>query len=718
MSLKVTSYSIEEDWVMGVSYFEYEYPTPYHSKVPLYEVDGEPLHYASSPKDRDSTQPFKTVPWMVEFKGCCRQYEGMTIQDPKPDDMINFAIRTTVDLSNHVASPRIVAMPFIYARAQRQMRIPICALSAGGKEAMVRKNGGTINYTPDDNQAATFSWSVKGYSASLSDDVVSKNGRCTVLVLGQSPTYQLDDADALTLEVKMGDAMVSGDYFIYAKGSDLITNREPARSPFGCPFDSNCEAEFSLGKRAPFFTGSPAKIDYESVTTPKTPLEIRYVVASSSHQSTLLSTNQGTVQYSLTDIGQDHAGLPEGARMAPVLTQGVSRAEYVTNLDVFFSADEHNTRPGVNQAISNQQRDYTSHHAAGRGWHVVAGSGVGSATFGDRAGGAHVSVYIEKATQTTGDLSDHRHMAAITGIELATPNQVAGWEDKGYEKLDRNLLEQSDRGAIYIMFKKGSGPPVTDVSSTERPGYRKISATTSNSQGNMATRDLYVQYSSETRVSRSFLWEPCTGQAEEIIICASAHAWNVTKEGSSSYGTAMQCILLDVVPKKPPKFMHSLEDSYRATMGKELEIPLQFKRTDLPLSFVEDIPVISFGEKDASSTQPVNTDRVMGLLTGRTKTGSRVTGQDKMTSGLSPVTTGADASAFGESKGFLLWTPSPYQGGWEGEVCLDACVDTSRCPAEVGGAAHVCSQTCFKVMVDRCKWALVRASPAIFTCRL
>jgi len=712
MSLKVTSYSVEEDWVMGVSYLEKEYPTPYHSKVPLYEVNGQPLHYASSPMDKDSTQPFKTVPWTVEFKGCCRQFEAKTSQDPKPDSVVNFAIRTTVDLSNHVASPRIVSMPFIFTRAQRQQKIPICALSTGGKEAMVRKNGGTINYPDDDNQTATFTWKVHGYSAQLTSSETSMNGRCTVLTLGQSPTYQFGETDSVTLEVQMGDVLVTGDYFIFAPMDfERITNMQSARSPFGCPVDSNCEAEFSLGKSTPFFTGSPAMIDFESGTTPKSPLEIRYVVATGSHQSTLLSTSQGTLQYSLTDVGEDHAGLPEGARMAPVLTKGVSTAEYVTSLDVFFSADEQNTRPGVDQVISNEQRDYTAHHTAGRGWHLVAGPGAGGATFDDGAGGAHVSVYMEKATQNAADLSNHRHMAAITGVQLANPSQVAGWEDKGYQKLDRdgrsNLLEQSDRGAIYIMFKKGSGPPVTDVSSTAKPGYIKITATTSHSLGNMASRSLWIQYSKETRVSRSFLWEPCTGQDEEVIICANAHAWNATKNGLEPYGGAMQCILLDVVPKTPPKFLHALAETYSATMGKELKIPLRFKRTDLPLSFVEDIPKVRFSDKGTNS-QPIDSDRVKGLLTGRTKTGSRITGVDGTTSELSPVTTASDATAYGESEGFLLWTPSPYQGGWKGEVCLDACIDTSSCPAKIGGAVEVCQQTCFAVNVDRCKWALVR----------
>ena len=260
LQLKVTSYSIEEDWVMGVSYLQYEYPTPYAKKEPLYEIDGMPLHYMSSPDDKDSTQPFKTVPWMVEFKGCCRWYEGMTDEDVKPDNMLNFNIRATVDLSNHVASPRLVSLPFIYIKPQLSTLLPVCALSAGGKAAMVRKNGGTINYPADDNTTAQFVWSAKGYSTSIEGSTDSKDGRCAVLTLGLQPKYLSENRDFVTIEVRMGDAMVTGDYAIYVKDPGLISNQQNARSPFGCMMNSACEGELSLSKRMPIFVGAPWRV--------------------------------------------------------------------------------------------------------------------------------------------------------------------------------------------------------------------------------------------------------------------------------------------------------------------------------------------------------------------------------------------------------------------------------------------------------------------------
>jgi len=702
LQLKVTSYSIEEDWVMGISYLQYEYPTPFHSKVPLYEMNGQLLHYVSTPDDKDSTQPFRTVPWTVEFKGCCRWYEGKTDLSPKPDEMVNFNIRATVDLSNQIASPRLIVMPFFYTKPQEQSLVPVCALSAGGRAGMVSKNGGTINYRQDDNATARFTWGVTGYSASVQEQADSKDGRCVMLSLGRLPRYQSEDRDFVTIEVRMGNALVTGDYAIYVKGPGDIINQQNARAPFGCRVGTICESELSLSKRMPIFAGAPTLIDYKSTTS----LEIRYIVATSTHQSTMLSTGQGTLQYSLTDVGQDHAGLPAGASMAPVMIAGTGGV-YVTSLDVVFSADQDNTRPGVNQFISNGQRDYTSHHTAEAGWQLVEGS-----NFNQKGGGAHISVYMEKARQLSTDLTDLRHMAAITGVELAIPSQVAGFLEKGYQKLDKNLLEQSDRGEIFIMYKRGSGPPVLDVKSMPTAGYKHISTSTSNSQGKIATVNMFVKYNDELRVARSLTWTPCTGQDEEVIICAMASAWNISNNNpSAAYGTTMQCMLMDVVPTTPPKFIYAeaKDKVYQAYMGLELEIGLKFKRTDLPLTTRETIPTVRFGMKGDTSTKPTDPSRVLDLLTDRTTTGSRITGVDKMGTGLSAVTTASDASAYGESAGFLLWTPSPYQGGWKGEVCIDACIPTSACPATVGGAAEVCSQTCFSVVVDRCKWALVRS---------
>ena len=494
---------------MGVSYVEYEYPRPYHSKLPLYEMNGKPLKYVSTPEDKDETQPFRTVPWTAEFRGCCRMFPATP---PKAVEL-SFVIKTTVDLSNHVASPRLVSMPYLYVRSGAATNTPICALSAGGKSAMVRKNGGTINYPGDDNSPATFSWTAKGSSI-----VIVGQGRCALVTIGNNPAYRAGVRDSITIEVKMGDALVTGEYTVKAQGPEILDMKDKSRAPFGCPLNAVCEGILSLGKRTPIFTGSATFIDFESVRN--TALEVRYIVATSSRQSSLVSTSQGTVQYSLTEAGEDHAELPYGAKLAPV---NAAAGSFITNLDVIYSADEQNSRPRQQQAFYGSQRDYSDTMKTDPSvWFPVVGT-----NFNAKAGGAHITVYMEKGKPRSDDITDHRHMAAITEIDLATPDQVASFLQRGFLKLEKNLLEQSNRGEIYIMYKKGSGPPLLDLSSTPKPGYVMISASTSNSQARIATATLYASYSQERRVSRSLIWSPCTGEDKEseIVICMSVHAW-------------------------------------------------------------------------------------------------------------------------------------------------------------------------------------------------
>jgi hypothetical protein len=132
LMLKVTSFSIIEDWVMGVSYIKHTYPRAQASLVPFY-----PSHYVASRGDKKNSQPYNTVPWFAEFTGCCRQFKGAS---PLGEAVsFNFGISATVDLDDHVASARIVSMPFIYVYPGMKNILPVCALSLAGPAGMVMK---------------------------------------------------------------------------------------------------------------------------------------------------------------------------------------------------------------------------------------------------------------------------------------------------------------------------------------------------------------------------------------------------------------------------------------------------------------------------------------------------------------------------------------------------------------------------------------------------
>ena len=116
-----------------------------------------------------------------------------------------------------------------------------------------------------------------------------------------------------------------------------------------------------------------------------------------------------------------------------------------------------------------------------------------------------------------------------------------------------------------------------------------------------------------------------------------------------------------------------------ARMGKLLAIEMRIIRTDLPLSSLEQVPSIHFS---AVNGQPEDQEGVSKLLTGRTPRLARIVKPDRKTPGLAPREDAGDSSLRGEFSGIIEWIPSPYQGGWEGNVCVEACVSTGVCPAK------------------------------------
>jgi len=249
------------------------------------------------------------------------------------------------------------------------------------------------------------------------------------------------------------------------------------------------------------------------------------------------------------------------------------------------------------------------------------------------------------------------------------------------------------------MYKRGSGAPVLDVSAVPANGYQAVSGTSSH--GTKIT--IYVKYSTDSQVARTLNWTPCTGQDEEFVVCASASTWNAT----AAYSTPQQCMLLDVAATKPPIFVpvpgSESDKVLDATMGKLLAIEMRLRRTDQPLFASETVPSIRFS---AENGRPEDEPGVADLLTKRTPTVARIVQPNRRELGLAPREDAGDSSLRGEFSGFIEWIPSPYQGGWEGKVCVEACVDTQQCPATQNGAPEVCTQQCYQIRVARCKWAL------------
>jgi hypothetical protein len=412
---------------------------------------------------------------------------------------------------------------------------------------------------------------------------------------------------------------------------------------------------------------------------------VRYVFASGKHMSSLVATQQKAVHYSSTLAGEDHFGLPDGASFNPVSFS--NSAEYVTDIDVEFSASGANTRPRSDLAISHESRDYTAVSPL-----APDVSRVPDSNFNKLSGGATIAILLQRLTNANDGmpLLDHAKLSAITRVALASEAEVAAYLDEGFTKLDKNLLEQSDRGALYIMFKRGSGAPLLDMQTSPAAGYQRISGTSSKG----TAISLYLKYSRDVEIARTLNWTPCTGQDEEVIVCAAVAAWNA----STPYSSPQQCMLLDVVPTKPPVFVPvpgvNASSVFHATMGKMLAIEMRLRRVDHPISTSEIVPSIRFS---AVNGEPKDAPGVADLLTGRTRTVARIVQPNRIDPGLGPRQDAGDSSISGEFSGFIEWIPSPYQGGWEGQVCVDACVSSAVCPATPMGAHQVCAQQCYQV---------------------
>ena len=424
------------------------------------------------------------------------------------------------------------------------------------------------------------------------------------------------------------------------------------------------------------------------------PLEVRYVFSTGKHMSSLVATQQKTVRYSATRAGEDHHGLPDGAAWNPVCDNNVCRGQYVTDIDVEFSASSANTRPRSDLAISHESRDYTS--VAPLGPDV---SRVPDSDFNKHTGGATIAILLQKMSDGNDGKpnTDHSKRSAVTRVALASEAEVAGYLDEGYTKVDKNLLEQSDRGALYIMYKRGSGVPLLDVQTSPAPEYERISGTSSKG----VTISLYLKYSRDVQIARTLNWTPCTGQDEEVIVCAAVAAWNAT----APYSSPQQCMLLDVVPTKPPVFntLPGFEPDkvLHATMGKLLAIEMSVFRADFPVTSQvvpatpEMVPAIRFS---AVNGEPKDAPEVANLLTGRTRTVARIVQPNRKDAGLAAREDAGDSSLRGEFSGFIEWIPSPYQGGWEGHICVEACVSSALCPATPMGSPEECTEQCYKVL--------------------
>ena len=347
--MKVLSYSVEEDWISGISYIPVTYSQPYAGTVPFFP--SVMSKYVAS-KGKNDVQPYRTLPWVATFSGCCRQFQALNASSVLS---WSFSLSAYVDLSDTQGSPRIVAFPqfWIDAPADESSTalapLTFCALATAGTGDMVHRTGGTLNYPADDNQTADFSWFLVSGAPGVAFDPPSpgmaSNCRTLRVPVAAASFPQADPNDpfaastpyfnAVTVGCSIGSGCTLGPCSYVT--ADALVARVPAvdrgRAPtvpstaaaFSCFLARNARGRLAavrglpLSASASYLSGC---LDLAFLYGPsaagdplRTALELRYVAATAAAQSPQLATAPGRVTYSSTDGGNDNAGLPRGARL-------------------------------------------------------------------------------------------------------------------------------------------------------------------------------------------------------------------------------------------------------------------------------------------------------------------------------------------------------------------------------------------------------------------
>ena len=346
------SYSVEEDWISGISRIPVTYSQPYASTIPFF-----PPTMSKYVASRSSTavQPYRTLPWVATFSGCCRQFQSLNASSAYS---WSFELTAYVDLTNTRGSPRIVSLPILWIDApptestSATVQFTFCALATAGISDMVLRNGGTLNYDVDNDHPTTFSWFVasgaSGVSLVAATAGAASNCRAVrVPVTSNLPNFPQQDPDnplavstpffnSITVGCSIGTGCQLGPCSYVT--ADVLIARAPAMDAgtvptvpstgpaYTCLQTASPSGLLSAVRGLPLSSAAaylPGCFDLAylygggGASSPlRTTLELRYVVATAQAQSTELATAPGRLVYSTTLAGDDNAQMPAGARLS------------------------------------------------------------------------------------------------------------------------------------------------------------------------------------------------------------------------------------------------------------------------------------------------------------------------------------------------------------------------------------------------------------------
>jgi hypothetical protein len=342
LSMRILALSVEEDWISGVTVVPVNYSKPYASLEPFFPPNSK--KYVASKVSKEQNQPYRAIPWVAKFSGCCSQFQALKAGVVKSWD---FELISHVDLSDNIASPRIIAMPQVWLQKNppnEKTRVTFCAISVAGPPGMLRRSYGTINYPDDDNRHGTMDWTVISGTGREEWEPLpaSSSTNCRTLLIRNSETEFVtpDESDSAAMNAPWPNSVTVGSsvgtdcargacnlatahvQLLLMKSAD--SGKAPvASSAFECARPAgrllavrglplNASTDFTTAcLDLSFAYGAAAAGD-----AARQSLEVRYVVGSAGAQTPQLSTAPGRVNYSLAAGAEDHAGLPSTARMS------------------------------------------------------------------------------------------------------------------------------------------------------------------------------------------------------------------------------------------------------------------------------------------------------------------------------------------------------------------------------------------------------------------
>ncbi|KAJ1496231.1 hypothetical protein T484DRAFT_1874597, partial [Baffinella frigidus] len=342
--------------------------------------------------------------------------------------------------------------------------------------------------------------------------------------------------------------------------------------------------------------------------------------------------------------------------------------------------------------MNKQQRDFTF-AAWGMGYRPVLKQGASLSAINPAAipdtvslaafdmnvgtGGAATFLWVKRSSE----------MAAVTEVRIA---HCAAEKDRltaeGFTMLPQNLNEQSSSPtAVYLFYKRGSGPALTDIAlvdvAVDGPcaggdsttftvcdvettakamcGTKRLVPGNLNFPLAQRTLLMYVQVAPQGSMKRMLAWVPRS--AGHFVFCYSGSV-----VASPTRASTQRCIDMDIKNDPAPVFQPLAPLSTK--MGKVLRFNV---------SYVD----INHMDEKVSTMMDMEGLQLAGATLGPVKS----------------VGVPGDARHVIVSRE-VDWFPDPTYGGFSGDVCFKA--------TDVAGMYRTAQETrgCVKISVERCVW--------------